>query len=182
MVATGSVPEATAKRAARITVFVSQQLTLGLTNLRSRSQGSSLCSAIKTMLCHQSDTTGRSPRRPSAPSFFRPTRPGYTPILRPNEIWIRGDISELELIIVVAHELRHLYQRTLDRASFDGVEFLAEFDAYTFSTVAAEEFLLCSQGTDADLRTVRRFSERAIRDLAIDAVRAGLSPEMFCRR
>jgi len=108
---------------------------------------------------------------------------GYTPKSRPSEIWIRIGLQKLDLIVVIAHELKHLHEKAVEPARFEGDEFLREFDAYTFSAAGAEEFLRSSgEAKDSELQTVRNFGRCAMRILAIEAIKAGWTPEQFAER
>lgn len=105
---------------------------------------------------------------------------GYTPRSRPNEVWIKDGLSELELIGTVTHELKHVHQKNSGNARFECDYLLAELDAYTFSTSATEEFLRTrNDASDSDIRKIRDFGEVALRDLAKEVLRSGLSPEYF---
>jgi hypothetical protein len=175
MVPVDAVPQSTSELAKRITALVSSKLTLGSIQLRWFVPDPD---RLRVSLPERANwrTTERA-----VEEFEFPNDPvGYTPKSRHNEIWIRVGLEKLDLIITIAHELKHLHQRAFEPSRFAQDKYLAEFDAYTFSVVGAEEFLLSSRDpSDSELQTVRNFGAWAIRMLAIDAIKAGWTPEQF---
>jgi hypothetical protein len=180
MLPEADVPKPTTDLTRRVLAFISPQLKLASVQVRWFTPHPERLS-VPFSLPKQYDwrTTERA-----VEEFEFPKDPtGYTPASRKDEIWIKAGLEPLELIVVLTHELKHVQQRTFEYERFKHDEFIAEVDAYTFSAKATEEFLRSSEeASDAEIQKVRNFRERAIRDLAIDAIRAGLTPEQFRER
>jgi hypothetical protein len=64
---------------------------------------------------------------------------GYTPSTLTNELWIRADLRTPGLETIIAHEMRHIWQRSQGTLFVE--EWEAEMDAYPYGFTTASRFL-----------------------------------------
>jgi hypothetical protein len=79
-------------------------------------------------------------KRTPTKSLNHDLKGGYTPRAFPNEIWLRNDLSAPYLEYAVAHEIRHVWQKSKDMSIFDD-PCRAEGDAYPFGYEVLKRFL-----------------------------------------
>jgi hypothetical protein len=180
MVPADAVPESNSELAWRVIRFVSQKLNLDPVQLRWFTQDPDRFRTSTRLPEHLNWQATEC----AVGEFEFPYDPtGYTPASRQNEIWIRTRLERLVLILAISHELKHVHQKADARERFESNDLLTELDAYIFASAATEEFLRFSGATsDSEIQIVRNFEAMAIRNLAWDAARAGMTVEEFRQR
>lgn len=85
---------------------------------------------------------------------YRDIQEGYTPGLKDvNDAWIRSDLkAHSNLEFIVAHELRHAWQKLFCREVFDD-ESRAEVDSYPYGYKALVRYLASREQLTPTLRT-----------------------------